>query len=90
MAGPHDGARAPGDGEGTGTGVVLAGSGPSVAGRVVTESAEHPGAGDDPQAGPAGPDLGVPSRNPRPGLLGLGHLPGVRLERRTEEAATVP
>src|SRR5674476_1319635 len=50
-------ARGPGDG--AGAGVVLAGTGPFVAGGVVAELCEHPGAQDGPQSGLAEVDLSV-------------------------------
>src|ERR1035437_2990291 len=48
-----------GSGDGAGAGVVLAGAGAVVAGGVVAELCEHPGAQDGPQSGLAEVDLSV-------------------------------
>ena len=77
-------ASAGGDGEGAGAGVVPAGLGGVVAGGVVTELAEHPGAGDDSEAGQAAEDrcVRVLAEMVAEDRLELGDLAGVRGDHR--------
>jgi hypothetical protein len=51
VSGQDDLLLARGSGDGAGAGVVLTGTGPVVAGGVVAELCEHPGAQDGPQSG---------------------------------------
>src|ERR1035437_6050855 len=59
VTGQDDFLLARGPGDGAGAGVVLGGAGSGVAGRVVAELGEHPGAQDGPQSGLAEVDLSV-------------------------------